>query len=93
MNMNCNKYSFNTIEKVEVRKHLLSWFNESKRVLPWRKELSEYFDKNHFAYAVWVSEIMLQQTRVATVIEYYNRFVLVVFFFYTCTMHIVIKKI
>lgn len=45
---------------------LLSWYTENKRVLPWRE--------NTAAYRVWVSEIMLQQTRVDTVIPYYNRF-------------------
>ena len=42
------------------------WFRENKRDLPWRKEIS--------AYRVWVSEIMLQQTRVEAVKPYYERF-------------------
>ncbi len=45
---------------------LLDWYVTSARDLPWRK--------NHDAYRVWVSEIMLQQTRVDTVIPFYNRF-------------------
>ncbi len=45
---------------------LLSWYDTHKRVLPWRE--------NTEAYRVWISEIMLQQTRVDTVIPYYNRF-------------------
>ena len=45
---------------------LLQWYNINKRVLPWR-------DKNN-AYYTWVSEIMLQQTRVEAVKEYYSRF-------------------
>lgn len=45
---------------------LFDWFNENKRDLPWRK--------NRTFYRVWVSEIMLQQTQVATVIPYYERF-------------------
>lgn len=45
---------------------LISWFQENKRALPWRK--------NPTAYRVWVSEIMLQQTRVEAVKEYYVRF-------------------
>lgn len=45
---------------------LLAWYNKNKRILPWRVPgLSPY--------AVWVSEIMLQQTRVETVIPYYNK--------------------
>lgn len=45
---------------------LLSWFYDHKRDLPWRK------DKN--PYHIWVSEIMLQQTRVEAVKGYYSRF-------------------
>lgn len=45
---------------------LLSWYRENKRDLPWRE--------NPTAYRVWVSEIMLQQTRVEAVREYYLRF-------------------
>ncbi len=49
-----------------LRRNLLRWFQANARDLPWRK--------NRTPYAVWVSEIMLQQTQVATVIDYYNRF-------------------
>ncbi len=45
---------------------LLSWYREHKRALPWRE--------NPTPYQVWVSEIMLQQTRVEAVKEYYIRF-------------------
>ena len=45
---------------------LLSWYGENKRSLPWRE--------NPTPYRVWVSEIMLQQTRVEAVKEYYTRF-------------------
>ena len=45
---------------------LLSWYRQHKRALPWRE--------NPTPYAVWVSEIMLQQTRVEAVKEYYLRF-------------------
>ena len=44
---------------------LLNWYHANKRTLPWRGHPS--------AYAVWVSEIMLQQTRVETVIPYFER--------------------
>src|SRR5512133_514004 len=50
----------------ELRKRLLRWFNEQQRELPWRATRDPY--------CIWVSEIMLQQTRVAAVIEYYQRF-------------------
>ena len=46
---------------------LLQWYNINKRVLPWR-------DKNN-AYYTWVSEIMLQQTRVEAVKPYFQRFI------------------
>ena len=46
---------------------LLQWFNANKRLLPFRQEPS--------AYHIWVSEIMLQQTRVAAAIPYYERFI------------------
>lgn len=45
---------------------LLSWYSQNARALPWREEPEPYH--------VWVSEIMLQQTRVAAVIDYYRRF-------------------
>ena len=45
---------------------LLAWYAQNRRVLPWRE--------NRDPYRVWISEIMLQQTRVDTVIPYYNRF-------------------
>ena len=45
---------------------LLSWYQHSARDLPWRR--------TNDAYAIWISEIMLQQTRVAAVIPYYERF-------------------
>jgi A/G-specific adenine glycosylase len=48
------------------RKQLLAWFARHKRDLPWRRTTNPY--------AIWVSEIMLQQTRVPTAIPYYERF-------------------
>jgi A/G-specific adenine glycosylase len=52
--------------QAEIRKHLLHWFRKYQRDLPWRR--------NKDPYRIWVSEIMLQQTRVAAVIPYYERF-------------------
>lgn len=46
---------------------LLRWFDEHRRDLPWRRTRDPY--------AVWVSEVMLQQTRVETALPYYERFV------------------
>lgn len=59
-------------EEQLIRAKLLAWYDENKRDLPWRSYASVK-DVNKRAYAVWVSEIMLQQTQVATVIDYYNR--------------------
>lgn len=50
----------------ELRKRLLGWFRKYRRELPWRI--------NKDPYRIWLSEIMLQQTRVAAVIPYYERF-------------------
>lgn len=46
---------------------LTDWYRKNKRDLPWRKRMT--------AYRVWISEIMLQQTRVETVIPYFERFI------------------
>ena len=45
---------------------LLAWYDQNKRDLPWRRTKDPYF--------IWISEIMLQQTQVDTVIPYYLRF-------------------
>ena len=50
---------------------LLKWYDQHRRRLPWRAEPGERPN----AYHVWLSEIMLQQTTVASVIPYYERFV------------------
>lgn len=51
----------------EFRGHLLSWYETDARDLPWRR--------TNDPYCIWVSEIMLQQTKVAAVIEHYNEFI------------------
>ena len=48
-----------------ITEPLLRWYDNNRRILPWRE--------NRDPYRVWVSEIMLQQTRVAAVIPYYER--------------------
>jgi A/G-specific adenine glycosylase len=48
------------------RKRMVAWFRANRRDLPWRRTRDPY--------AVWVSEIMLQQTQVATVVPYFERF-------------------
>ena len=49
-----------------LRRALLAWYDEHRRDLPWRRTRDPY--------AIWISEAMLQQTRVETVIPYYERF-------------------
>lgn len=55
------------MKKDEFRESLLSWYHREKRDLPWRRTSNPYY--------IWVSEVMLQQTRVDTVIPYYERFI------------------
>lgn len=50
----------------QFQEDLMNWYEKEARDLPWRRESSPY--------GIWVSEMMLQQTRVETVIPYYNRF-------------------
>lgn len=49
-----------------IAQELAAWFEVEKRDLPWRRTTDPY--------AIWLSEVMLQQTRVATVLSYYPRF-------------------
>ncbi|XP_028857009.1 adenine DNA glycosylase isoform X2 [Denticeps clupeoides] len=60
-------------EICRFRSQLLGWYDSTKRELPWRTVATTEPDINVRTYAVWVSEIMLQQTQVATVIDYYNK--------------------
>jgi A/G-specific adenine glycosylase len=56
------------MQTAEIQKQLLRWFDHYARKLPWRSAAVR-----RDPYRVWVSEIMLQQTQVATVIPYYHR--------------------
>jgi A/G-specific adenine glycosylase len=53
-------------ELADFRNQLLDWFRQFQRDLPWRRTSDPY--------RIWLSEIMLQQTRVAAVIPYYDKF-------------------
>ena len=53
--------------RTRIRRALLGWYDRNRRDLPWRRRRGD-------AYAQWVAEIMLQQTRVETVIPFYERF-------------------
>lgn len=55
-----------TSDYPQLRRRLLHWFGKHARPLPWRATRDPY--------AIWVSEVMLQQTQVATVIPYFERF-------------------
>lgn len=71
---------FNLFQINNFRKDLLSWYQQNRRKLPWRGDSIAFPDikdenfKIHFpitTYGVWVSEVMLQQTKVETVIPYW----------------------
>jgi A/G-specific adenine glycosylase len=68
--------SFTQLEIDSIRNNLLTWYDENHRIMPWRESPNtekKETNKQLRAYQVWVSEIMLQQTRVETVIDYYNK--------------------
>jgi len=64
--MNSVRYKWPPKLRSQFRKRLLSWYDASARKLPWRESRDPY--------RVWLSEIMLQQTQVAAVIEHYHEF-------------------
>jgi len=64
--MNRNVARLNPADLNKLRRALLHWYDQSRRELPWRRDADPY--------RVWVSEIMLQQTRVAAVLDHYARF-------------------
>ena len=57
---------FDSLTARRWRRQLLSWYDSNRRDLPWRQDQDPY--------RVWLSEIMLQQTRVSAVLEHYRRF-------------------
>jgi A/G-specific adenine glycosylase len=65
--MNHPRFPASKAHILQFRRRLLRWFERYKRDLPWRKDRDPY--------RVWLSEIMLQQTRVAAVLEHYCRFI------------------
>ena len=54
------------VERADIRKTLGAWYDRHRRDLPWRRTRDPY--------AIWVSEVMLQQTQVKTVEPYFHRF-------------------
>ncbi len=66
MTINYRQVEWTEVEVKEMQDKLLAWYDKEKRLLPWRE--------NKDPYRIWVSEIMLQQTQVVTVIPYFHRF-------------------
>ena len=64
--MNTHTLRLSPAKLRSFRRALLKWYEQHRRDLPWRRD--------HDPYRVWVSEIMLQQTRVAAVLDHYARF-------------------
>ena len=64
--MSRSKPDFSSVERRRIRARLLRWYALHKRDLPWRRAPTPY--------RVWVAEMMLQQTQVATALPYYRRF-------------------
>ena len=58
---------FSGTQKQSLRRKLLAWYEKHARDLPWRR--------SRHPYRVWISEVMLQQTQVATVRAYFERFI------------------
>lgn len=77
-NTRCDCHSFSDTEVGELRAKLLAWYSSSARTLPWRSATqaghpSYLQDGDRRGYSTLVSEVMLQQTQVATVADYYTR--------------------
>ncbi len=60
------RINLENLKGILIKNPLLKWYDDNRRILPWREEPTPYH--------VWVSEIMLQQTRVEAVKPYYKRF-------------------
>lgn len=59
--------AWDDLDPQRLSTQLVDWFHEARRELPWRQ--------NRSAYRVWLSEVMLQQTQVSRVVDYFERFV------------------
>ncbi|KAJ7207083.1 DNA glycosylase [Mycena pura] len=75
-----NTHTIKTTDITAIRSALLQWYStvHDSRNMPWRKRYDPTLGREgraQRAYEVWISEIMLQQTQVATVIPYYNRWI------------------
>ena len=70
---NCPDHEFREQEAEPFGEALLRWYDKSRRKLPWRTIAETEENDDIRGYSVWVSEVMLQQTQVATVVDYYNK--------------------
>ena len=68
----CDRHEFSEEEVSGVRGNVLDWYDHNSRTLPWRTAAQTVEEGDVRGYMVWVSEVMLQQTQVATVIKYYK---------------------
>ena len=66
MSLTADQQAFLATHRSKAQARLLAWFDCQARDLPWRKDRTPY--------RIWVSEVMLQQTQVETVLDYYSRF-------------------
>lgn len=62
------------LDKAFIQPTLLNWYKQNRRKMPWRGDQTSISPS---AYGTWISEVMLQQTRVETVIDYWNRWMTV----------------
>lgn len=58
---------YNMYNESKFKNNLVKWFEKNQRQMPWRETKNPYY--------IWLSEVMLQQTQVKTVIDYYHKFV------------------
>ena len=58
---------YNMYNESQFKNNLVKWFEKNQRQMPWRETKNPYY--------IWLSEVMLQQTQVKTVIDYYHKFV------------------
>jgi len=70
----CTDVVDTSVDKAFIQASLLEWYRAKRRMMPWRGDLTSI---PRSAYGTWISEVMLQQTRVETVIEYWNRWMAV----------------
>ena len=70
----CGRHVFSSKETRELQSQLLAWYDKNARTLPWRDIARTEVDPNTRGYSVLVSEIMLQQTQVCTLIRWLKIF-------------------